>query len=341
MRLKAIFKQFMLIMILFFAGDGIYGNGWWKVYFTRPGYSSRPGSDSPETALVRRINRADTYILGAFYDLRSTPVIDSFKEALKRGVEVRLVVERDNAGTEALHVLEEAGAGIVTDNRSGLMHNKFAIIDGKYLWTGSYNPTANGGRKNNNNAIVIYSTYLARIYFREFEEMYLHGIFGNRKEAGPFGKYRKSYYVKVEDTNINAYFAPEDNIERIILKRLLKAEKSIHFMAFSFTSDRLGEIMIKKFKEGIKVFGIFEAKGASSRYSEYVKMKIEGLPVRLDRNPHNMHHKVIVIDGERVITGSYNYSSSGNTKNDENILILDNAGIAREYLREFSRLYRR
>ena len=52
-----------------------------------------------------------------------------------------------------------------------------------------------------------------------------------------------------------------------------------------------------------------------------------------------MHHKVIVIDGKKVITGSYNFSKSANKKNDENIIIIDNADIANQYLDEFKRLY--
>jgi len=68
-------------------------------------------------------------------------------------------------------------------------------------------------------------------------------------------------------------------------------------------------------------------------------MKIEGLPVRLDKNKNRMHHKVIIIDKRRVLTGSYNFSKSANKRNDENILMIDNKKIAKEYLKEFYRLY--
>ena len=68
-------------------------------------------------------------------------------------------------------------------------------------------------------------------------------------------------------------------------------------------------------------------------------MKLEGLQVRLDRNRGAMHHKVIIIDGERVIMGSYNYSRNANRYNDENIMIIDNREIAGRYLAEFKRLW--
>jgi len=222
------------------------------------------------------------------------------------------------------------------------MHNKFAIFDNNILWTGSYNLTKNGAYKNNNNAIKIFSPKLCKIYMLEFREMFIDKIFGNKKESFSLAIFHKSYYVKIGNTNINAYFAPEDNVEKILLKRILKAKKSIHFMAFSFTSNAIGEAMIKKFKQGVKVKGIFNRRGSRSRYSEFIKMKLEGIPVSNKRNRNiirNMHHKVIIIDGYRTITGSYNFSKNANKKNDENILIIDNREIAKKYLKEFNRLY--
>jgi phosphatidylserine/phosphatidylglycerophosphate/cardiolipin synthase-like enzyme len=110
-------------------------------------------------------------------------------------------------------------------------------------------------------------------------------------------------------------------------------------MAFSFTSDKIGEEIIRQFKNGVKVYGIFEKIGSNTKYSEYTKMKLEKIPVKLDKNRYRMHHKVIVIDGQIVVMGSYNFSESANNQNDENILIIDNNEIAAEYLQEFNRLY--
>jgi len=54
----------------------------------------------------------------------------------------------------------------------------------------------------------------------------------------------------------------------------------------------------------------------------------------------NQHHKVIVIDGRLVITGSYNFSRNADRKNDENVLMIASPVVASAYLREFERLYR-
>jgi len=321
--------------------ESIYSKGWWGLYYTNPGVPNfkKTNIENPEKALIRLIKNAKKSFYGAFYEISSKNIAMALLLAHKRGVNVKLITDSDNMDNNIVRLIYKKGIMVRDDARSGLMHNKFAVIDENIVWTGSYNLTNNGSNKNNNNAIEIHSKDLACIYNNEFFEMFKYRIFGNKKELGPFSSIRKKYYVKIGNTNINVYFSPEDNIERIILKKIKKASKSIHFMAFSFTSNKIGEMMIQKFKKGIEVYGIFEKIGAKSRHSEFIKMKIEGLPVRLDKNKNRMHHKVIIIDKRRVLTGSYNFSKSANKRNDENILMIDNKKIAKEYLKEFYRLY--
>ncbi len=72
---------------------------------------------------------------------------------------------------------------------------------------------------------------------------------------------------------------------------------------------------------------------------EYDRLRAAGVNVRLDGNPANMHHKVIIIDGQVLATGSYNFSASAEERNDENTLIIHNPQIAGEYLAEFERIF--
>ena len=59
----------------------------------------------------------------------------------------------------------------------------------------------------------------------------------------------------------------------------------------------------------------------------------------LDGNEGQMHHKTMIVDGEIVITGSYNFSRSAETRNDENVIIFHNEQIADFYMGEFQRIY--
>jgi len=277
----------------------------WRVYFTNPSKIKKTDSINPQTGLIDLIKKTEKSFVGAFYDISSLKIAEELIAAHNRGVVIKLVTDNDTFSGAAITKLLESGIPVIPDTGSGLMHNKFAVIDGQTVFTGSYNTTENCTWKNNNNALIIRSSELAEIYNSEFNEMFYSGIFGNKIEEGAFTQLRKKYFVQLNGMNINVYFAPEDNVEKIIHDRINKAEKSIRFMQFSFTSDVIGEVIIKKFKEGVKVSGVFEKKGSDTEYSEYVKMKVESVPVHLDKNRGVMHHKVIIIDDSLVITGSF------------------------------------
>jgi phosphatidylserine/phosphatidylglycerophosphate/cardiolipin synthase-like enzyme len=73
--------------------------------------------------------------------------------------------------------------------------------------------------------------------------------------------------------------------------------------------------------------------------TEYDLFKQAGLDVYVDGNEGQMHHKVMIVDGKIVITGSYNFSNSAETRNDENLVIFYNEQIADFFLEEFQRVY--
>ena len=311
---------------------------WWELYFTSPEIKYQL-PNNPEIAITRAIKEAKTSFKGAFFEISSPKVIRTLIKAHQKGIKVELVIDSDYYHNPSVSKMIKAGLNIKTDGRNGLMHNKFAIIDDKILWTGSYNLTRNGSLKNNNNALKIYSPELAEIYKQEFHEMFEENIYGNKKELGPFPLLRKKSKLTIAGSPVAVFFSPEDDLQSKIVTLIENSKKSIHFMAFSFTSKPIGEAMIKKFKEGIKVYGVFERRGSNTKYSEYLKMRLEGLPVKIDKNRYIMHHKVIILDQEKVLTGSFNFSKNANQKNDENILIIKNKKIAEKYIKEFQKIY--
>ncbi len=334
-------KLLIIVLALPVMAAGPVGDGWWSVYFTVP--AGNPGArGTPERGLVRLIDGAADHVYGAFYQITSPGVAGALCRARGRGVDVKIVTESETFTMKESCAgrFRDAGIETVSDKSRGLMHNKFAVVDGIMVWTGSYNPTTKGSGFHDENALLVQSPELAAIYTGEFMEMFRGGVFGNRSEPGPFAGLLNRHHLRIGESDINVYFSPEDDVERIILGRLRKARSSIHFMAYSFTSESIGEMMIRKHREGVAVMGVFERRGAKTPHGEYMKMKIEGVPVRLDRNRHAMHHKVIIIDRRRVITGSYNFSRNAARNNDENILVIDNHRIAAAYLSEFDRLYR-
>ena len=261
-------------------------------------------------------------------------------DAHQRGVEVRVVVETDNADEDAVIALEQAGVPLIDDQReSGLMHNKFVVIDRVWVWTGSWNMTENGTYRNNNNAVLVASPGLAENYAAEFEEMFKGG-FGPTSPADTRNP-RISIEIDGEGKSVEVenYFAPEDAAAAHIIAEISSAQSRIRFMAFTFTSKAIADAMLEQERAGIVVQGVIEDRNAENDYSQYDRLKREIHDILPDGNPYIMHHKVIIVDDETVILGSYNLTISAEESNDENVLIIHDPAVAALFVEEFGRVY--
>jgi phosphatidylserine/phosphatidylglycerophosphate/cardiolipin synthase-like enzyme len=110
-------------------------------------------------------------------------------------------------------------------------------------------------------------------------------------------------------------------------------------MAFSYTEDTISDAMIAKVKAGVVVRSVFESQNADGSGADFSRLRQGGVDVVADGNCSILHHKVTVIDERTVITGSYNFTSSAEKDNDENLVIVDDVALARAYLEEFQRVY--
>lgn len=318
---------------------------WMRVYFTSPRY---PDDDAyhhsgVDEHLVAAINQAQGSVDVAAYDFDLQSVADALIAAHARGVQVRFVTDSDNADEDAVLALQDAGIPVVEDRRaSGLMHNKFVVIDRQRVWTGSWNLTENGTYRNNNNAVLITSAALAKNYSAEFEEMFA-GEFGPTSPAKvPNPQIAISFQTadgQMHEVAVENYFSPEDGVAAHILAEIAHAQSRIRFMAFSFTSDEIADALIERARAGVIVQGVFEERNAESEYGQYSRLRDAGLDVWLDSNPYIMHHKVIIIDDATVILGSYNFTSNAENANDENLLVIRDPEVAARFVVEFGRVY--
>jgi phosphatidylserine/phosphatidylglycerophosphate/cardiolipin synthase-like enzyme len=315
-------------------GYGARGS-FYEIYFTDPfGRDAWKEEGGPDMALDSAIDKARISVDVAAYSLNLYSIRSALINAHQRGVKVRIVMESDNMSELAPLALEDAGIPIVGDEREGLMHDKFVIIDRSEVWMGSMNFTTAGTYEDNNNLVRILSTKVAEDYTVEFEEMFKDNFFGPDAVANtPNPK------VTINGETLEVYFSPDDHVAQRIVQLLRGAEHSIYFMAYSFTANDYGDIMRQKAKAGLTVSGVMEESQVKSNDgTEYTPLKDAGLPIYLDGNVGQMHHKVIIIDEEIVITGSYNFSASAERTNDENVIIFFDPQIAALYMIEFHRV---
>jgi phosphatidylserine/phosphatidylglycerophosphate/cardiolipin synthase-like enzyme len=306
------------------------------IYFTDPtAPNAKDYKGGPDEALVAAIDAAQLSVDMAAYSLNLWSIRDALLRAERRGVVIRIVMESDNMDNREVQELIDAGIPILSDRHEGLMHDKFVLIDREQVWTGSMNYTAGGTYKDNNNLVRIRSSQVAEDYEVKFDEMFVHDRFGRNSLAEiPWPE------VKVGTLRLQVYFSPRDGVAARIIPLIQDARESIYFMAFSFTSDDIGNAIRERFAAGVTVSGVVdEGQVASNEGTEYDYFLQDGLDVLLDGNKGLMHHKVIIIDHSIVITGSYNFTNSAEEQNDENVVIIFDPQVAESYLQEFQRVY--
>jgi len=319
-------------------GQG-YGaeKGFWQVFFTAPTGSSDASKyvGGIDEVIASYIDGLQHTLDIAAYEFNSPALTAAVLRAKQRGLTIRIVTDdHDGLGDSqtTLHQFEKVGIPIVTDNRSALMHDKIMIMDSTWVITGSWNYTINDTYRNNNNALVLASQTAVQDYQAEFNEMFVDKQFGPKSPANtPRPEFTQ------DGTPIGIYFSPEDDVLTKINDTLKGAQHQIRFMTFSFTEDPIGQTLIAKAGAGVDVEGIFEKTGSETKFSELTPTFCAGLQVRQDGNPYVLHHKVFIIDGTTVISGSFNVSANATGSNDENLIKITDPDLAAQYLAEFDR----
>lgn len=306
-----------------------------EVHFTRPSLvGPQILRGGPEEGLVEALDAAQRSVDMAIYDLDLENVRDALLRADRRGVAVRLVAESDNLDTPAMHDLIAAGIPVVADGGDPLMHDKFTVIDSREVWTGSMNYTVNDAYFNDNNLVRLRNPAAAEAYAAEFDEMFRQAGFGAQSPPS----FEAQGLVSPNGT-LEVYFAPEDGVAQRVVALIESAQQSVAFLAFVLTSEEIAGALEAKAAAGVEVRGVMDGGQAGNLGSRHQELLQAGVDVRLDGNADRMHHKVIVIDGMWVITGSYNFSRSAETQNDENLIVLRDTAAAAAYLSEFERVF--
>ncbi len=320
--------------------DTAPSNTWYRLYFTDP--DATADSDNPAGGIpdivAATFAMAQKTIDVAIYDFDLPVLAEALIAAAQRGVRVRVVTDTDAMEEETIQSLIEAGIPVVDDQRSAIMHDKFVVMDGVTVWTGSMNFTRNDAYRNNNNFIEITSTRLAQNYTTEFEEMFTQREFGPGADVPT-----PNAAFTINETVVENYFSPDDGVAAHILDALNAARSSIYFMAFSFTRADFADALIERANAGVTVQGVFEtrqiAAGGDTAWNALTAAGLANLRVRQDGNPYVLHSKVFIIDQQIVVTGSYNFSRNAEENNDENVLILHSPEIAGAYFAEWQKVW--
>ncbi|MFZ1703845.1 MAG: phospholipase D-like domain-containing protein [Saprospiraceae bacterium] len=296
-----------------------------------------------QIALRNLIRNAKTSIDFAAYNTNEVFIVNELIDAHNRGVRVRVITDDEttnsgwNGGVPFYIVYGNIG--------SGLMHNKFIIVDAdesmdSYVVTGSMNFTTNQMRNDPNHLIFIQDQSLAKAYTMEFEEMWGSpqaipnlsiAKFGNQKTQNTPTQFN------IGGIPVELYFSPSDKTTSKIISVLEKATTEQLLALMIFTNWELRDKIASNLQKGVKTRWIVEDTSNSSSVIQAVRSN-QG-EVLFHTHPDIFHHKYAIIDENTqspiLITGSHNWTFSAETVNDENTLIIHDGRIVNIFRQEF------
>ncbi|MGZ8780150.1 MAG: phospholipase D-like domain-containing protein [Thermoanaerobaculia bacterium] len=308
---------------------------WYALYFTDHLNTVMPdyGPKTMAGALIDAVDDATTSIDFAVYGFNGNEeLIAALIAAKSRGVTVRGVVDSYQSGfypyraTET--VVEQIGT-VVADMDDRIMHNKFFVIDERWVWTGSTNISRPEMEAEyyGDLSVLIDSTALAAVYTTEFEEMY-GGAFHDEKTDNT----THVLPTLADGTVIESYFAPTDDAEtNAIVRAIDEANTKINVRTFFLTSQTIVDALKDAKDRGVTVRVILDATSAHNEFSLHQSLRNYGVSVKVENWGGTEHTKALSADGVVVVLGSQNFTLSGNTLSDENTLYLRNYPMAAAY----------
>jgi phosphatidylserine/phosphatidylglycerophosphate/cardiolipin synthase-like enzyme len=136
-------------------------------------------------------------------------------------------------------------------------------------------------------------------------------------------------------TTWEVYFSPKGGCTDAIVRELDKAQTTVLVQAYSFTSYRIAKALLDAHKRGVKVEVILDKSQKGDQYSSADFLANSGIPTKIDAAHAIAHNKVMIVDGETVITGSFNFTKSAEENNAENLLVVHDRKLAERYTKNW------
>ena len=126
-------------------------------------------------------------------------------------------------------------------------------------------------------------------------------------------------------------FSPMGGATALVVDAIQHAQRTVSVQAYSFTSAPIAQALVDAGHRGVRVEVILDKSQRTERYSEADFLAHAGIPVTIDAAHAIAHNKVMVIDDDTVITGSFNFTKAAEQHNAENILVIHDAAMAGRY----------
>jgi phosphatidylserine/phosphatidylglycerophosphate/cardiolipin synthase-like enzyme len=301
------------------------------------------GPDDLLSAITDFISGAKEKLFIAVQELESKEIAEAILAAKSRGVKICIILESKYLGVnnpvldpwqgegqnednrQIVVALLRGGIDVIFDLNPETFHQKYIVrdpgTDRAAVLTGSTNFTPTGITGNLNHIVIFRGKRISGLYYDEFEEAWT-GTFGRMQERRNDDP--KTYRLAHVRTKI--LFAPDHAPELEIMKQILKAKERVDFAMFTFAqSSGIDDAMICLNRSGIPVRGVLDRRQGNQTWAATRPVKNAGAKLfwpRWHSGIRKVHHKLVVIDDQVTIVGSFNHTDPANRLNDENIAVI-------------------
>ena len=140
-----------------------------------------------------------------------------------------------------------------------------------------------------------------------------------------------SSLVGETNSRVAVFFSPKGGCTEAVTEELGKARETVLVQAYSFTSAPIAKALVEAHQRGVRVEVLLDKSQRTERYSSATFLIHAGIATFIDARHAIAHNKVMVIDGQTVLTGSFNFTKAAEKKNAENLLILKDRDLAAKH----------
>jgi phosphatidylserine/phosphatidylglycerophosphate/cardiolipin synthase-like enzyme len=131
------------------------------------------------------------------------------------------------------------------------------------------------------------------------------------------------------------YFSPGDQPTAAVVRELGQVKSNLLVQAYSFTSAPIAKAVVDAHRRGVVVTVILDKSQRTEKYSSATFLVNQGVPTFIDAKHAIAHSKIMILDGHKVITGSFNFTKAAEEKNAENLLVIEDVALAQKYTRNW------
>lgn len=132
-----------------------------------------------------------------------------------------------------------------------------------------------------------------------------------------------------------AWFSPRQDVCQRLVHAIEKLRSSADIAVFTITDNRVSKALIAAHGKGVKLRVLTDNDKANDLGSDIEHLAKAGIEVRLDRSQAHMHHKFAIFDANLLINGSYNWTRSASTENQENLVLNPSPVLVAAFSKEF------